>query len=67
MTGYVLTQQEHRNLKSKLTRAINSGDADTIERTVTEAFAIFDAKGYPDDWSRWTRARDDARLKARFA
>lgn len=64
--AYTLTQQEYRSLKSKLTRATNSGDLDKIERTCAEAFAIFDAKGYPDDWSRWERARNDARFAARF-
>jgi len=57
---YTLTQKELTGLRSKLTRAINSKDNNRIIRTANEAMAIFEEKGYPDCWSNWQRAKDDA-------
>jgi hypothetical protein len=57
---YTLTQSELSQLKSKLTRALNSRDCQKIKKTAEEALAIFEQKGYPDSWSRWQRAKDDA-------
>lgn len=65
--GYTLTQSRYRTLKSNLTRAVNSGDYDRIIKTCNDALAEFERDGYPDDWSRWERARDDAEFKRRFA
>lgn len=65
--SYTLTQAEFRKLKSKLTRAINSKDHDKIIATVDEAMSIFDDKGYPDDWNRWNRAKEDAIVAKRYA
>ena len=58
--GYTLSQAEYTKLKSKLTRAINSKNNDSIIKTCNEALAIFEAKGYPDSWSNWERAKEDA-------
>jgi hypothetical protein len=58
--GYSLTQAEYKTLKSNLTRAINSKDNDRIIKTCNEAERIFDEKGYPDSWSNWERAKEDA-------
>lgn len=58
--GYSLSQAEYKSLKSKLTRAINSKNNDSIIKTCNEALAIFEAKGYPDSWSNWERAKEDA-------
>ena len=58
--GYTLSQAEYTKLKSKLTRAINSKNNDNIIKTCNEALTIFEAKGYPDSWSNWERAKDDA-------
>lgn len=66
MTNYTLTQREFSALKSKLTKAINSGDHERVIACRNEAFAIFERKGYPDDWARWERAADDARFALRF-
>jgi hypothetical protein len=63
--GYSLTQAEYKTLKSKLTRAINSKNHDKIIKTCNEAFAIFEQKGYPDSWSDWERAKDDAEFAKR--
>lgn len=60
--SYTLTQQEFRNLKTRLTRAQNTGDHDKIIAECERALAIFDDKGWPDDWARWQRALDDAKF-----
>lgn len=65
--SYTLTQAEFTKLKSKLTRAINSKDDAKIIKTCDEALEIFDAKGWPDDWRRWERAKEDAVLRQRYA
>ena len=54
---YALTKSDYTNLKSRLTRAINSKDHKRIVDECDRALAIFDEKGYPDDWSRWQRAK----------
>lgn len=60
MSGYTLSQKEYVVLKSRLTRAINSKNYQKIISECQRAFAIFDEKGYPDNWSRWERAKADA-------
>ena len=65
-SGYTLSQGEYKNLKSRLTRAINSKDHKRIVDECDRAIAIFDDKGYPDDWSRWQRAKEDASLQVRL-
>jgi len=50
--------------KAALTRAINSGDRDKVvlacAKTVKEWNAAPFNGAWPDDWSRWQRALDDA-------
>lgn len=65
-SDYTLTQQEYSNLKSRLTRAISSKDHNRIVQECDRAFAIFDEKGYPDDWSRWQRVKEDASFQVRL-
>jgi hypothetical protein len=57
---YTLTSRQLRSLKTQLTKAIKSGDAWKIISTCNEAMAIFAQKGFPDCWSNWQRAKDDA-------
>ena len=57
---YTLTKEEYRRLKGRLTRAINSKNDDKIIAECNYAFSVFEKYGYPDDWSRWKRAKDDA-------
>jgi len=57
---YTLTQAEFVRLKSRLTRVVNSKDNDKIIAECDRAIAIFEEKGYPDNWSNWQRAKDDA-------
>jgi len=61
MNGYELTKSELTTLKSRLTRAINSGNSAKVLSEVENAYAIFEEKGWPDDWSRWERAIEDFR------
>ena len=51
-----------RRQRSALTRAINSNDIDKLVRTIKSAVDEWDTPGsmWPDDWSRWQRALDDA-------
>ncbi len=62
---YSLTQAEYKTLKSNLTRAINSKNNDNIIKTCNEAMTIFETKGYPDSWSNWERAKEDAEAAKR--
>ena len=55
-----LTQREFITLKSKLTRAKNSGDPQKVLAAANEALAIFDEKAAPDNWHLWQRAKEDA-------
>ncbi len=48
-------------LKAKLTRAKKSRDFNKIVKVCNEAFKIFNNEYWPDCWSDWQRARDDAK------
>ena len=68
MTNYITTKQ-FRAAKSRLTRAINSGDPHKVVAEVTRTFAEWDDGdyAYPDDWHRWQRALEDADYAIRRA
>ena len=51
-----------RKHKAALTRAQNSAAPQEIIAACNAAFADFDRYGYPDQWAKWERARDDAML-----
>lgn len=59
MTAYV-TNEEYRRQKSALTRAINSGDPLKVLTTVERTLNAWEDKAWPDAWSRWRTALDDA-------
>lgn len=75
MRNYTLTKMEFSNLKRRLTAAQNKlknarlaggyldieTAADKVIAEVDKANGVFESKGFPDDWSRWERAKDDAR------
>lgn len=46
--------------KSALTRAVNSGDPNKVLAACRKAVAEWNENYWPDDWSRWQRALDDA-------
>lgn len=49
-------------LKSRLTRAKNTGDPHRVIAVCDEALGLFQDQGYPDCWHRWEAARDDAMI-----
>jgi hypothetical protein len=65
-TNY-LTRAQFSACKSRLTRAIRSGNSQRVLAVVEETFAEWDAGdfAYPDDWHRWERARFDAEMALR--
>lgn len=67
-TNY-LTNAQFRAAKTRLTRAVNSGDHRRIIGVVDEQFQIWNDGdfAYPDDWHRWERARQDAEVALRRA
>ena len=64
--NYDLMRREYPELKGALTRAVKSTDAHKVLAEVERAFARFDVWGaWPDDWSRWERAKRDAEFALR--
>jgi hypothetical protein len=66
VSEYLLSPHEYRALKGALTRALRSGSRQRVLETCQKAFLTFEALGYPDDWSRWERAKDDASVGGVF-
>lgn len=64
MTNY-LTKAQFSAAKSRLTRAVNSGDPRKVLAVVERTYAEWDAGdfAYPDDWHRWERAAQDAEME----
>lgn len=58
-TEYV-SNETHRRLKSQLTRAERSGQPIKVLAAVEAALEGWRGKAWPDDWSRWSRALQDA-------
>lgn len=61
---YKGVNREFKRQKAALTRAVNSGDPEKVVLACTKAVrewreAPFNG-AWPDDWSRWQRALDDA-------
>jgi hypothetical protein len=58
---YARAAREHRANKSALTRARNSGDPDRVVAACRKAVRSWESVGaWPDQWSDWQRALDDA-------
>lgn len=49
-----------RRHRGNLTRAKNKGDQQKIIDVCDAAFADFERYGFPDQWSEFQRAREDA-------
>lgn len=64
--SYELSQKELTSLRRRLTTAVKSKDKAKIISTCDAAMRVFEAKGYPDDWSRWERAKQDAQMARIF-
>ena len=62
---YARMLQVYPKQKSALTRAMKKGYPAVVSACIA-AVQEWDSIGaWPDDWSRWQRALDDAALKAR--
>lgn len=57
---YTLSNQKLAQLKLKLKRVIKLGSNQDIIDEVERAYKIFEKEGWPDCWSDWQRAADDA-------
>ena len=55
-------ERQHRRLKA----AQKTGNAQTVRTVAVEGLASFERHGYPDQWSDWQRAADDADLAIRY-
>lgn len=63
MPDYAAMKVELPKLKAALTRAQKKGP-EAVLAEVTRAFERFEVIGYPDCWSMWERAKDDAKYEA---
>ena len=59
-TDYDAMRRAHSRQKAALTRAVRTGDANTIRNTCRDAVRAWNATAWPDDWSNWQRALNDA-------
>ena len=59
MTTY-MDNATYRNLKSRLTRAQNSGDPLKVLAECKNFQAVAGNSVWPDDWHRWKVAAEDA-------
>ena len=55
------------SMKAALTRAKKTGDPQKVIDEVEKAFTQFEEDYWPDNWSLWQRAKDDAELSLRFS
>ena len=62
----MLTQREYVRLKSRMTRAKNSGNPHKVIAEAEYAVNIFNAHGWPDSWPTWRNALEDASWKLRL-
>ncbi len=62
MTEY-LSNSEHSKLKARLTRAKNTGHPVAVLEAVEYTLDAWSGKAWPDQWSTWRSALDDAFFK----
>jgi hypothetical protein len=60
-------QQEYAKRKRALNKAINAQNWQEVIQKVDEDLAYFEQTGYPDDWSKWENAKEDAQAAMRRA
>lgn len=63
MSQFAQLSKELPNLKRNLTRAKNSGDPRKVVIAADAALKRFEEIGWPDCWSDFQRARDDAQIE----
>lgn len=62
--NYELAKREGPKVKAALTRAINTGTYAAVLHACADAVRTWEVWGaWPDNWSRWQRALDDAAAK----
>lgn len=66
MTDKDAVTKELRKQRGKLTRAKKKGPQAVID-CCNAAMARFEIVGYPDQWSEFQRAQDDAKVEMRMA
>jgi hypothetical protein len=59
-------QKEYKAHDRALTKVLTRGNPNEIIATAKEALGRFEQIGYPDQWSRWQRAIDDAEHQKRL-
>lgn len=65
--NYEMVAKCWKRNKSALTRATNQKDFKKVLKVCDQAFADFDAYGWPDDWALFQRAFEDAEWQLRRA
>lgn len=60
---YTLTKKQLSAERRRLTVAQKSGDPRKVLQACSSAFELFERCGFPDCWSRWERAKEDARFE----
>jgi len=63
MAAYTLTAAEYRDACNRLKRALATKDDTKILNEAARAEALFEEKGYPDNWMDWQRAKDDIEMR----
>lgn len=53
-------QDNYKKQRRRLRRAKTKGDPQEILKVALEGLASFDTYGWPDSWTEWQRAADDA-------
>lgn len=53
-------------MKAALKQVVKTGDPDAIIRHCNAALARFEEIGFPDSWSDWERAKEDAEFQKRL-
>jgi N12 class adenine-specific DNA methylase len=53
-------QKEYKKRKTALNKAIKAGQWQQVVDLATADLAYFEETGFPDDWSNWERAKEDA-------
>jgi len=66
MTDWDAVTKELRKQRGNLTRAKKKGPQAVID-CCNAAFRCFEIVGYPDQWSEFQRAKDDAEVEIRMA
>jgi len=60
--NYDQLKKEFPKLKAALTRAQNTKDPQKLLAAAEKGLARFEEIGFPDQWHRWERAKDDAKF-----